>query len=132
MLTIELVPRTAWLVNVRSEVSKSEWDKLRRATYKAAGYRCEICNGKGHKHPVECHEVFEYDDEEKSQTLKRLIAICPKCNGNRWKTLQKGHRYQCRTPGCEYLRVDQRRKRSLKILEDGVSNIHDVSRHEEC
>jgi len=78
---------------------------------------------------MERAKIFAKDHTDKP---KVKIAPCPKCNGNRWKTLQKGHRYQCRTPGCEYLRVDQRRKRSLKILEDGVSNIHDVSRHEEC
>ena len=57
-LTIELVPQTAWYSNVRSNVTKSEWDVLRKACYKAAGYKCEVCSGKGPKHPVECHEMW--------------------------------------------------------------------------
>lgn len=79
-LTIELVPKTAWYSNVRSEVSKSEWDKIRRKCYKKANYKCEICGGKGKKHPVECHEIWEYNDTDKTQTLKGLISLCPNCH----------------------------------------------------
>jgi hypothetical protein len=80
-LTIELVPTTCWYSNVRSEVTPEQWDRLRRKCYSAASYRCEICDGQGPKWPVECHEVWEYDDRRKVQSLKRLIALCPKCHG---------------------------------------------------
>ena len=79
-LTIELVPRTAWYKNLRIELSKSEWDKLRKATYAKAGNVCEICGGKGPKWPVECHEIWEYDEGTNIQTLKGLVALCPKCH----------------------------------------------------
>lgn len=79
-LSIELVPKTCWFTNVRSNVSKAEWDTLRKACYKKAGYRCEICGGVGENHPVECHEIWEYNDEEYTQTLKGLIALCPNCH----------------------------------------------------
>lgn len=79
-LSIELVPRTCWFSNVRSCVSKKDWDKLRKKTYKAAGHRCEICNGKGKKWPVECHEVWHYDDQRHIQRLDRMIALCPSCH----------------------------------------------------
>lgn len=79
-LTIELVPKTVWFKNLRSELSQEEWDKLRKATYKSAGYKCEVCGGKGPKHPVECHEIWEYDDENKIQKLLGLIALCPSCH----------------------------------------------------
>jgi hypothetical protein len=77
-LTIELVPETAFYKNVRSEVSSAEWDIIRRTAYKNAGYVCEICGGKGDKHPVECHEVWEY--KKGVQRLVRFIALCPKCH----------------------------------------------------
>jgi 5-methylcytosine-specific restriction endonuclease McrA len=80
MLEIELVPRTAWCKNIRSEVSKSEWDRLRKAAYKKANYKCEVCGEKGPKHPVECHEIFHYDDEKQIQTLTGLVALCPNCH----------------------------------------------------
>jgi hypothetical protein len=82
-LTIELVPSTAWYSNVRSNVTQAEWDVLRKECYKKAGYKCEICSGKGPKHPVECHEIWEYDDQTLKQTLKGLIALCPDCHATK-------------------------------------------------
>lgn len=79
-LTIELVPKTAWFSNLRSELNKEWWDKIRKETYQLAGYKCEICGGKGRKWPVECHEKWEYDDENKVQRLTGLIALCPTCH----------------------------------------------------
>lgn len=69
LLTIELVPSTSWYSNVRSMVKPEEWDILRRISYKEAQYRCKICHGQGTKHPVECHEIWEYDDAKHTQTL---------------------------------------------------------------
>jgi hypothetical protein len=80
LLTIELVPKTAWYKNVRSNVSKAEWENLRKATFGRAGNRCEICGGRGARWPVECHEIFAYDDERHVQKLIRLIALCPACH----------------------------------------------------
>lgn len=82
-LTIELVPSTSWYSNVRSNVSKERWDVLRKECYKLAGHKCEICNGKGPKHPVECHEIWDYNDEKCIQTLKGLIALCPDCHSTK-------------------------------------------------
>ena len=79
-LTIELVPKSCWYSNVRSEVSKEKWDELRRETYAKAGHCCEVCGGKGPRWPVECHEIWDYNDEQKKQTLKGLIALCPDCH----------------------------------------------------
>lgn len=79
-LTIELVPSSCFYNNVRSNVSQAEWDVLRKECYKKAGYKCEICGGKGPKHPVECHEIWNYDDDQGIQTLDGLIALCPSCH----------------------------------------------------
>ncbi|NJO94588.1 MAG: HNH endonuclease [Hydrococcus sp. RM1_1_31] len=79
-LTIELVPQTCWFSNVRSEVSKQDWDKLKKITFANAKYQCEICGGRGKKWPVECHEKWHYDDKNKIQKLIGLIALCPACH----------------------------------------------------
>lgn len=79
-LTIELVPKTCWYSNVRSNVPKDEWDIIRRQAYKDAGNVCEICGGVGRRHPVECHEVWSYDNKNKIQTLVRMTALCPSCH----------------------------------------------------
>lgn len=80
MLTIELVPKSLWYNNLRSELSKKDWDLIRKQSYKKANYRCEICGGKGSKWPVEAHEIWEYDDKNKVQILKGIIALCPSCH----------------------------------------------------
>ena len=80
MLTIELVPKSSWYANLRSELPKEEWNTLRRACYRKAGYVCEVCGGTGDRWPVECHEVWEYDDTHKNQKLVGLIALCPSCH----------------------------------------------------
>ncbi len=74
---VELVPASYWFSNVRSHVTREVWDQLRRQTYEATGHICEICGEVGRKHPVECHEVWHYDDEWRIQKLERLIALCP-------------------------------------------------------
>jgi hypothetical protein len=79
-LTVELVPATSWGDNLRSHFKTREWDRLRKACYEQAGHKCEICGGKGRRHPTECHEIWNYDDEQCVQTLKGLIALCPSCH----------------------------------------------------
>lgn len=59
-------------------MTQSQWDKIRRKCYAAAGYKCEICGGKGSKHPVECHEIWDFGDGK--ITLTGLIALCPSCH----------------------------------------------------
>jgi hypothetical protein len=86
-LTLDLVPRTCWGSNVRSMVAATAWDRIRRDTYRAAGYRCEVCSGVGSQHPVDCHEVWVYeltrgDDDSATwtQRLERMTALCPACH----------------------------------------------------
>lgn len=79
-LTIELVPKTCWFSNIRNHVSQKTWKEIQQYTFKKAGYVCEICEGKGNKHPVECHEIWNYNDKKKIQTLERTIALCPACH----------------------------------------------------
>jgi hypothetical protein len=83
-LTIELVPESSFYNNVRSAVSTVEWDIIKKKCYKKAGYKCEICGdtgiNQGKKYPVECHEIWEYDDKFHIQILKGFIALCPQCH----------------------------------------------------
>ncbi len=79
-LSVELVPKTCWFSNVRDHVDKNTWDALRSQAYRKAGHRCEVCGGRGSRWPVECHEIFEYDDQAHIQTLIGLVALCPNCH----------------------------------------------------
>ena len=80
MLTIELVPKTSWFKNLRSDLPKEQWDKLRKQTYRNAKYHCEVCGGVGEEWPVECHKIWDYDDKNHNQILIGLIALCPSCH----------------------------------------------------
>ncbi len=80
LLTIELVPSTCWYSNVRSNLSPEKWQTIKEYTFNLAGNVCEICYGIGKKWPVECHEVWVYDDINKIQKLERTIALCPSCH----------------------------------------------------
>ncbi|MCL5030633.1 MAG: hypothetical protein M1480_16600, partial [Bacteroidetes bacterium] len=79
-LQIELVPSSCWFSNTRKNVKQSEWDRIRKSVYAKANYLCEICGGKGTRHPVECHEVWIYNDNNLTQTLGSFQAICPLCH----------------------------------------------------
>lgn len=79
-LTVELIPASSWFNNVRAVVTRSQWDKIKNAVASKAYFICEICGGVGPKHPVECHEVWLYDDKNCTQTLERMIALCPNCH----------------------------------------------------
>lgn len=76
-LNVELVPKTCFCTNVRSEVSSGEWDVYRRAAYKRAGHKCAICNKKGR---LEAHEIFSYNDKTGVQKLEDILALCPLCH----------------------------------------------------
>jgi len=78
-LGINLIPRSSWFTNLRSEFTKENWDILRKDCYKKADYLCEICSGRGPKWPVECHEIWDFS-KEGIQKLVRLIALCPMCH----------------------------------------------------
>jgi 5-methylcytosine-specific restriction endonuclease McrA len=84
-LSVELVPRTAWWKNVRSNVSKSDWEKAKRyARAKTPGGCCFICGGSGYEqgknYPSEAHEIWAYDDDRQIQTLVDIVPLCPKCH----------------------------------------------------
>lgn len=76
-LTIELVPKTSWYNNVRSKISKSEWDVIRNLSYKLAGHKCEICSATGR---MECHEIWEYNETDLIQRLTGFVCLCKDCH----------------------------------------------------
>lgn len=83
LLTIELVPRTAWGKNVRALVSADEWRRLRALTLERADFQCEICGAHDEKRSgahLECHELWHYDDARRVQTLVRLVSLCRACH----------------------------------------------------
>lgn len=79
-LAIELIPKTSFFSNLRAVLSKSDWDFIRKQSYRKYNYKCAICSGVGKKHPVECHELWSFDDKNQIQRLDGVIALCPACH----------------------------------------------------
>ena len=76
-LTVELIPKTSFYSNMRKELSKEGWDKVRKSTYRKYNYRCGICNAKGR---MNCHEIWEFDEGRGVQTLMGYEALCDLCH----------------------------------------------------
>lgn len=80
LLELELVPSSSWFNNVRAVLTQKQWDNLKSQVASKAWNVCEICGGVGPKHPVECHEIWHYDDRNLIQKLVGMSALCPACH----------------------------------------------------
>lgn len=78
-LTIELLPKGAWGNDFSRTLSKKDWDILRNECYKRANHHCQICGVK--TDDLDAHEVWDFDINTRTQTLKDIIGICSKCHG---------------------------------------------------
>ena len=77
-LTIELVPSTSHYKNLRKMMKRSQWDKLRKEVYAEFDHKCGICGSEEGR--LNCHEIWEYDDQKQIQKLNGFIALCSLCH----------------------------------------------------
>ena len=77
LLEIELVPYDAWGRNLRTQVRKSVWDRIRKEVCAKAGERCEICDA---SEALQCHEMWQVDDSASVQVLTGFKAVCAMCH----------------------------------------------------
>lgn len=78
-LLAEHVPSLQWGTNLQEHLKGPDWVRLRRAC-SAPGSKCEICGGIGRRHPVEAHEVWNADPDQRVLSLVRVAALCPSCH----------------------------------------------------
>lgn len=76
-LEIDLIPRNSWNANLRKHLTRSKWNKIRSEVLKSAENKCEIC---GSSWRLSCHEKWDYDKENKKQTLVGFGSICGMCH----------------------------------------------------
>lgn len=81
-LKVELVPEPAWWSNLRSNLTPTNWQKLRRIVVAAANQECEICRFKNNHRSPDVHEQWSYDEERGVQKLERMIALCTYCHAS--------------------------------------------------
>jgi 5-methylcytosine-specific restriction endonuclease McrA len=77
-LNFELVPDGCWYSNLRSILSKAQWDFLRRWAIEKSQGKCAICGRKTAR--LHAHERWGYDEINAVQKLEDIIAVCPDCH----------------------------------------------------
>ncbi len=84
LLKIELIPSTCHYSSARTMITKSQWDKIRKLTYGFGNMKCKFCginkNQLIGRNFLECHEVWNYDDENHIQKLVDLECVCTLCH----------------------------------------------------
>ena len=76
-LTIEPIPTGSRLASLAKLLPRDQWDRIRRAMYRRARYRCEACARRDRLH---CHEVWHYNRRTGYQWLRGFRALCPRCH----------------------------------------------------
>lgn len=77
ILMPDMLPITSWGQNIREVFGQDTWDRMRKHSYMAAGFRCEICGANGR---LESHELFYLENETCKQKLIKLMALCELCH----------------------------------------------------
>lgn len=77
-LDFELVPDGCWYSNLRSILSKKQWDFLKAYAKKKSGGRCAVCGKKSAS--LHAHERWSYDEANAIQKLEDIVAVCPDCH----------------------------------------------------
>lgn len=118
----ELVPGGCWYSNLRTLLPKPAWDIVRKDAYFRANGKCMICGRPSAR--LEAHENWTYDEKNKIQKLKNVVAICHNCHSviHIGRTQLVGGediaiKHFCKVNGCNYFDYI----RALKIAnEDNV------------
>jgi hypothetical protein len=83
-LVPELVPNPQlWGMSAKKTLGRSAWEQIRLDVLTTAKHACEICGDEPnvyHGDPLNCHEVWHYDDERGVATLIRLRMQCTACD----------------------------------------------------
>lgn len=74
---VDLIPSSSWCASLANMLTGSSWKVLRDVAAARAG-ACEECGAMGV--PLECHEIWSYDEAAGVQTLRELRAVCGPCH----------------------------------------------------
>ena len=77
-LGFELVPDGCWGYNLRSVLSREQWDYIKKTAAERAEGRCMICGAKTQK--PDTHEKWSYDEKNHIVKLVGIIAVCRNCH----------------------------------------------------
>jgi hypothetical protein len=74
---VDLIPSSSWCASLANMLTASSWKLIRDVCTLRAG-SCAECGAMAT--PLECHEIWTYDEESGIQTLVELRAVCGPCH----------------------------------------------------
>ena len=77
-LEFEMVPDSCWYSNLRSILSKKQWDYIKADAKRHANGKCMICGKKTDR--LEAHEKWSYNEKTQTQKLEDIVAVCSDCH----------------------------------------------------
>lgn len=77
-LEFEMVPDSCWYSNLRSILSKKQWDYIKADAKRRANGKCMICGKKTDR--LEAHERWSYNEKTQTQKLEDIVAVCSNCH----------------------------------------------------
>lgn len=84
----DMLPSEVWGSNLRTILTRTEWDRLRMQVCEMAGNKCQLCGGsvtspRGDRNRPDCHERWSFEalgEGRGVQRLVQLVALCPECH----------------------------------------------------
>ena len=61
-------------------MKRADWERIRREAQQAARRTCEVCSDAESANALNCHELWDYDDEHGTATLVGLRIQCRNCD----------------------------------------------------
>jgi DNA helicase-2/ATP-dependent DNA helicase PcrA len=75
-LSFEFVPQNLWCKNLRSELSQTDWDTIKKNVREKG--ECAFCHTKTDQ--LDAHERWIYDDVHHIQKLLEIVPVCKSCH----------------------------------------------------
>ena len=78
-LYIDFLPKSCWCKKIRYAIDRVDLNRVQDLVFGRVNRTCEMCGVQDLDKPFELHGRWEYDTENGSQKLKRLVAMCSDC-----------------------------------------------------
>lgn len=84
ILTHANIPKPLHLVNPRTVMGQTWWNKQRQKAYESTGFLCAACDvhksEARYKQWLEAHELYEIDYALGTMTFKEIVPLCHACH----------------------------------------------------
>lgn len=80
IITMPNIPKALHGVAPRTLLGNATWNRMRKACYYHAGFRCEVCGYEPEKGGLHAHELYETNWVLGEARFVRCVALCRKCH----------------------------------------------------